>query len=278
MRRIIPYAYIAAGALVAAFGINGFLVSHGLADGGLTGLALLIFYLWGIPVGLTYFLLNIPLVAWLWRLYGFEAIIRTAWGALMLSISLPIMKGVAVPTTNTLLGAIYGGVLLGTGMGVIFRAGGTTGGADIIARIISHLKGLEMGKTLLAIDVLVIGLVGVVLGHEIALYSLIAMFAATRLIDAIQEGLVTFKSLTIISTQAAAIRQAIIDELERGVTVFSGRGGYTGEPREILYCVVGRSEVGRAKAIAHRLDSDAFVVVSEAREVLGKGFMAQGLR
>lgn len=272
-RHLKDFVVIAAGAPVAAFGINGFLVSHGLADGGLTGLAMLLHYTFGWAVGITYMAMNIPLLIWFGRLAGAGAVAKTFWGALTLSVALQWLAGVTVPTTNTLLGAIYGGALLGVGLGIIFRAGGTTGGADIIARIVHHYAGLELGRSLLAIDIVVIGLVGLVLGHEAAMYSLIAMFVATRLIDALQEGLITFKALTIISDEAEAIRQVIIGRLNRGVTVLTGQGGFTGTPRQILYCVVTRSEVGRVKNLAHEIDPAAFVVVADAREVLGEGFV-----
>lgn len=265
------YLLIAAGAFIFAFGLNFFLVANRLAEGGVTGISLILFYLFQIPIGATILALNVPLFIIGWRLLGRGFAVRTVFGVVMVSLFVEILGGFREPT-DPLLAALYGGALTGLGLGLIFRAGGTTGGSDILARILWHFRGLEMGRTIFALDVLVVSTSGLLLGRNQALYTLVAMFVASRVIDTIQQGLFLAKAVIIVSDQSRQIADRIMTEMERGTTILEGKGGYTSREKEILYCVVTRGELTRLKLLVREVDPAAFVVVQDAGEVLGEGF------
>lgn len=265
------YLLIAAGAFIFAFGLNFFLVANRLAEGGVTGISLILFYLFQIPIGATILALNVPLFIIGWRLLGRGFAVRTVFGVVMVSLFVEILGGFREPT-DPLLAALYGGALTGLGLGLIFRAGGTTGGSDILARILWHFRGLEMGRTIFALDVLVVSTSGLLFGRNQALYTLVAMFVASRVIDTIQQGLFLAKAVIIVSDQSRQIADRIMTEMERGTTILEGKGGYTSREKEILYCVVTRGELTRLKLLVREVDPAAFVVVQDAGEVLGEGF------
>ncbi|RIV25709.1 YitT family protein [Alicyclobacillaceae bacterium I2511] len=269
---IIQWGSILVGSLVYSLGLNLFLVANHLAEGGFVGISLLLLYKLQWPLGLTFFILNIPLL-WLgWRKFGHEFIFKTTVGVLGVSLFSTLTAHWQVQTHDPLLAALYAGVLTGLGLGMIFRAGATTGGSDIIARLIRHFIGFSMGKTLFAIDVCVIGLVAIIIGLETAMYSLVALFVSSRVIDFVIEGVRSAKAVTIISEHHELILAAIHEHLERGTTLLQARGGYTGEVKQVIYCVVSRMEVSRVQQIVQKVDTRAFVVVSNAHEVLGEGF------
>jgi uncharacterized membrane-anchored protein YitT (DUF2179 family) len=162
-------------------------------------------------------------------------------------------------------------------MGIVFRFRGSTGGTDIAAKLAAHYTGLSLGEALLAVDALVVIAAGVVFSPEFAMYALFAIFVTSKMIDIVQEGLYSGKALFIISAQSQAIADALLHQLGRGVTVFPSRGAYSNTPSETLLCVVGRGEIGRAKAIVRTEDQKAFVIVTDAKEVLGEGFNHEAL-
>lgn len=263
---------IVVGSLIYSFGLNAFLVANHLAEGGFVGISLLLLYKVGWPIGITFLIMNIPLLILSWRMFGHEFIAKTTVGVLGVSIFTSLTAHFQVNTHDPLLAALYAGVITGIGLGLIFRAGGTTGGADIIARLIRHYRGIGMGKVLFSIDVLVIALVAIVIGHETAMYSLVALFVSSRVIDFVIEGGTKGKALTIISNQYKGIADAIHEKLERGTTLLQARGGYTGQDKQVIYCVVSREEVNRVQRIVAAIDPHAFIIVNDIHEVLGEGF------
>ncbi|WP_035462023.1 YitT family protein [Alicyclobacillus macrosporangiidus] len=271
-RWIWKWLSILAGALIYAIGLNAFLVSNHLAEGGFVGISVLLLYLLHWPLGLTFFLLNIPLLWVGWRVFGHEFIVLTTGGVVAVSLFSSLTARIQLPTHDPLLGALYAGVVTGFGLGLIFRTGATTGGSDIIARLVRHRYGVSMGRTLFVIDVCVIGIVAVLIGRETAMYSLVALFVASRVIDFVIEGTRRGKALTIVSDNPEAIADAIHRQLERGTTLFQAVGGFTGTPRQVVYCVVSREEVVRVQQIVYAADPRAFVVVNDVHEVLGEGF------
>jgi len=266
------WLYIAVGAFIYSVGLNGFLVTNHLAEGGFVGISLLILYKLGIPLSATFFVLNIPLLALTWRKFGHEFIVKTTVGVVCVSLFTWLTASFHVVTGDRLLAALYAGVVTGVGLGLIFRAGATTGGADIIAKLVRHHKGIGVGRTLFAIDVCVIGLVAVMIGREVAMYSLVALFVSSRVIDFVIEGVSRGKAITIISDKTAAIADAIHAEMERGTTLLQAQGGFTGDIKQVIYCVVSREEVTKIQRIVERTDNRAFVVVNDVHEVLGEGF------
>nr|WP_229776656.1 YitT family protein [Alicyclobacillus cellulosilyticus] len=270
--KVSQWGMILFGAFVYAVGVNALLVANHLTEGGFVGLSILLYYRFGIPVGLTFFVINLPLLFYSWRVFGRAFILKTFVGVAAVSVFSSLTSPLRLPIHDPLLAALYAGVILGLGLGLIFRTGATTGGADIIARLARHFRGLAMGRTLFVVDVCVIGLVALQIGYERAMYSLVALFVASRVIDFVIEGATKGKALTIISDRPAEIADQIHRQLDRGTTILLAKGGYTGRDRQVVYCVVAREEVNRVQHIVSAVDPRAFVVVNDVHEVLGEGF------
>jgi len=272
--RIKSIIAIIIGTFIIGFGINYFNIPNSLAEGGITGISIIIKILFPqVDQGLVYLLLNVPLFYVGYKILGRTPFIYTLVGTFSLSGALSIFERVLHPQamTNTLLAAIYAGVTVGAGLGIIFRFGGTTGGVDIIARLLQKYYGISMGKTLFFGDIIVIAASLIYLSAESAMNTLVAVFIAARVIDFFQDGAYAGKAFTIISSQAKKIAEEILT-IERGVTIMKGKGAYSGMEKEIIYCVVSRNEVVRMKTIIQEIDPHAFVIVSDVHEVLGEGF------
>lgn len=268
------YLGIALGSLVTAVGLNMFLIPNKVAAGGVSGLATVLHYVLGFPVGVTMLALNIPLFLLSVKVLGTRFGINTLYGAAILSVAI---DGTApftpVLTQDLLLNSLYGGVLSGIGMGLVFRFRGTTAGTDLAAAIINKMTGISVGQALLMVDFFVILSAGIAFkSAELSLYALISLFVTTQLIDLIQEGPSSSKAFMIVTAVPDQVAQAILAELERGVTFLQGRGAYTGQMRETLLCVVSTSEVTMLKELIYNLDKSAFVIVADVHEVLGEGF------
>lgn len=271
-QQIGSWGMIVVGAFIYSVGLNAFLVTNHLAEGGFVGISLLLFYKFGWPLGLTFFILNIPLLFVAWRKFGLAFVLKTFVGVASVSVCSSLTTHWRVPTHDPLLAALYAGVVTGFGLGVLFRTGATTGGADIIARIVRHARGVPMGRVMFSIDVCVIAVVALVIGRETAMYSLVALFVGSRVIDFVIEGANSGRAVLIISNHTEAISKRILSDLGRGTTLLQARGGFTGQAREVIYCVVSREEVLRVQRIVHAADPQAFVVVNNVHEVLGEGF------
>lgn len=276
MKSLKSYLSIVIGAFIFALGLNYFIIANGLGEGGFTGLALIIHYLTGMPVGVILLVINIPLIIIGWRKWGKIFVWKTVLGVVMVSIAVDLTRGFALHTTDLLLAALYGGVLSGVGIGLVLRAGATTGGIDIIARYFYEEKGISIGKFYFLFDLALIGSIAYLFGLNIALYTLVTVFVFSQVVDRVLDGLNKAKAVIIISGESQAIIQAISIELDRGITVIKGLGGYTKEEKEVIYVVVGWYQVISLKKLIRRLDPQAFVIVSDVHEVLGKGFKANG--
>jgi len=276
-KRVSSWLLILVGSFIYSIGLNAFLVANHLAEGGLVGISLLLLYKLHWQLGLTFFILNLPLLIPAWKLFGHEFILKTAVGVIGVSVFSTLTEHMQVQTHDPLLAALYAGVVTGLGLGLIFRTGATTGGADIIARFMRHYKGVGMGRTLFAIDVAVIGLVAIIIGRETAMYSLVALFVSSRVIDFVIEGVSPGKAIMIISNKAPDISAVVLSQLGRGTTLLQAQGGFTGDNKQVVYCVVGREEVHRIQEMVHAIDKSAFVVVNDVHEVLGEGFSYKSL-
>lgn len=268
----VEWLMIVVGSVIYSIGLNAFLITNHLAEGSFVGISVLLYYLFHFPIGLTFFILNIPLLILAWRMFGREFVLKTGVGVVGVSVFSEVTKFIQVPTHDPLLAALYAGVVTGLGLGLIFRTGGTTGGADIIARILRHYRGIGMGKTLFSIDLIVLCFVVIVVGKQIAMYSLVALFVSSRVIDFVIEGAQSGKALTVVSTKHNEIIEEIHRKLDRGTTLLEARGGFTGEIRPVIYCVVAREEVVQVQRIIHDVDASAFVTINHVHEVLGEGF------
>lgn len=272
-KNLVHYLGIALGGAVAASGLVLFLIPNKIAAGGISGLATVIHHLTGLPTGLMMLALNIPLFLLGAREMGMVFILRTFYGASVYSVTVDLLSFVMQPlTSDPLLASIYGGVLVGAGLAVVIRFGGSTGGTDLAARLLNRYSSLTVGQSLMFIDTCVIAVAGLVFNLELALYGLLSLFVTTKILDGIQEGFSYAKAAIIISEHSEAIAQRIFKELDRGVTGFSGRGLYTGNFKETLFCVVHRNEITKLKTLVASVDPAAFVVLTDVREVLGEGF------
>lgn len=270
--RVLGWLQIGLGSFITALGLNLFLIPNRIAAGGVSGIATLLYYLVGWPVGPTMLAINVPLFLAAVHFLGGRFGVRTLVGAVLLSVFVSLTGHLNPLTANTLLAAIYGGIAGGVGMGLVFRAGGTTGGTDLAAALLNRFLRLSFGKGLLTIDSLVITAAGVVFSPELALYALLTLFLTSRVIDLVQEGETYAKAAFIISSEAEAIRTAILHDLGRGVTLLKVEGGFTGRPWQALLCVVTQAELTRLKHTVAACDKQAFVIVGSVYEVLGEGW------
>jgi len=264
------------GTIIFAFGLVHFNMQNNLAEGGLTGITLLLYFLFDIDPSYSNLILNIPLFFVGWKLLGRTTFVYTLIGTFSLSIFLWIFQRyqIMIPLDGDLaLAALFAGVFLGIGLGIIFRFGGTTGGVDIIARLAQKYLGWSMGKTMFLFDAFVITLSLIFyLTYREAMYTLVAVFVGARVIDFMLEGAYAAKGATIISDKSEEIATKIMQEMDRGVTIIKGQGSFTKQERNILYCVVNRNEVIKLKQVITIVDPHAFVTVSDVRDVLGEGF------
>ena len=272
------YILVVAGALVQAIGLRLFLVPADLASGGISGISQLVNHFTHWPIGLMVFIGNIPLFIVGWRLLGGRRFtIRTLVAVAAYSffadalLWLPFFPKQGI-TNDLVLNSLYGAVVSGFGYGLVYRGQGTSGGSDILARILNRWRGISMTQSYLMTDTLVILSAGFIFGWQKALYALITLYVSGLVVDTTMEGAGTVRSALIVTSRCREVADRILEEMERGVTILDGTGGYTGEARPVLYCVVTRSEVQQLKTIVHEADPKAFMVVGAAHEALGEGF------
>ncbi|HEY8486473.1 MAG TPA: YitT family protein [Limnochordales bacterium] len=270
--RLLPWAQIAAGSLVSAVAVNAFLVPFRLADGGIVGLSVVLYHRFGLPVAPTVVALNLPIFLAGWRLLGLPFVGRTFFGVAALALFVQLTRAMRPPTADVLLATLYAGAIQGLGLGIVLRAGGSTGGTDTLARIVAQRTPLKVGEVILYFDLLVLALAAATFGLERALYSGLTLVLTSRVVDFILQGQYAARAVIIISDRHEAIARRILRELDRGATLLFGRGAYTGKDRTVVYCVLNRDQVPRLRAIVHQEDPRAFMVMADAVEVLGEGF------
>lgn len=268
------YAQIVVGSALVGIGVNLFFVPNQVVSGGVTGIAILLHYGFGTPVGLVTLLLNLPLlvIGWRWA-GGARFLVRTGIAVAVLSATIDLTGPyLTAPTTDRLLVICYGGLLDGLGMGLVFRGRGTTGGTDVIARIAHRFLGLGIGQTLLILNIAIFAAAAFQFGAEAVMVALALAFVSSRVLDMVQAGFSASRQAMIITEDPDGVRDAIFNHLRRGVTLLEARGGFTGRSRPMLYVVVAAHEVGRLKLRVAEVDPDAFVAISSAQEVFGEGF------
>ena len=269
--------FFVVGSFIYAVSVNVFTAPNNIAPGGVTGISTMVNYVAGWPIGMLGLLLNIPIFIWAIIEIGYKLVGKTMIATVFVSIAidsismfLPAYKG------DPMLAAIFGGILEGAGLSLVFMRGGTTGGSDLVARLLGRrLRNLSLGKLMLGIDLTVVIVSAFVYQSiESALYAVIAIFVSTKLIDAILYGtdIGTGKVLFIMSMKNNEIAQDILTDMDRGVTVLKSRGAYSGREGEVLLCAVRRYEVVKVKDIVRFYDKDAFMIVGDAGEISGEGF------
>lgn len=267
------YIIVALACVVMAFNINYFFVGNKLAEGGVSGLSLIIHYLSHIDVSYLYFALNIPLIILAYIFLGKNFLLKTFFATFVLSVFLKVFASFSEPLDDILLAAIFGGAINGIAIGIVFYAGGSTGGMDIVAKIVNKYTGIPISRILLATDFIVLSIVAVIFGKVIFMYTLISLVISSKMIDIIQVGIYSAKGVTIITTKEDEIRKRIMEDTGRGITLIDAKGGYTQKEIGMLYCVVGQYQLIKVKTIVKEVDPSAFMIVADVHEVIGNGFL-----
>ena len=269
--------FFVAGALIDAVSVNVFTAPNHIAPGGITGIGTMLNYLFQTPIGMVNMIINIPIIIWAIVEIGYKLVAKSIAAIIVFSVAIDTLA-LVLPAYdgNPFLAAIFGGVLEGIGLALVFMRGSTTGGTDMIARLLGkHFRHLSMGKLMLAVDLVIIAASALVYQKlESALYAIIAIFVSTRIIDTILYGTDSGngKLYFIISKKSDEIRRRILEDIDRGVTIIPIQGGYSGQDGDMLLCAVRRYEVAKINDIIHTADRDAFVIVGEAGEITGEGF------
>ena len=274
------YLLIIIGTALMAFAIASVLEPASLVTGGFSGIAIIVkqytghLIPGGVPLSVTNLVLNIPVFLIAIRLKGLRYLIHTLFATVMLSFWLSVLPVVPLAGDDLLLASLYGGILMGAGIGLVFVTGATTGGTDLIAALVQHfLRHYSISNILWVIDTAVV-LVGVYLyGIQITLYAIIAIYLTSKISDGIIDGLKFSKAAFIITEKPEALATLVMEELGRGVTGISATGMYSGDSKNMLLCVVSKKEIVRLKELAKSCDPNAFVIVTDVREVLGEGFI-----
>ena len=274
------YVLILVGTAVMALAIQCIYDRVGLVTGGFTGLTIVIRSLTkslvhgGIPLWFTNIVLNVPIFIYSYIRFGKKYIGRTLFATVMLSVWLYIIPGVDLSGDDYLLAALFGGAFTGIGMGLVLRAGATTGGTDMVAALIqARLRHYSVVQIMQVMDAAIVITGLYVFGLRSTLYAVVSIFVMTKVSDAFLEGFKNSKAALIITNHHKEVAKRLMDELDRGVTGLDAKGMYTQDYKCVLYCVVSRKEIVQLKEIVNDVDPEAFVIVSDVREVLGEGFM-----
>ena len=271
----------AAGGAIFALAVDLFYLPAGITTGGITGVAILLKRGFGLPVGITSLMMNVPLFVLAFRYLGLRFAAASLYGAAISYIACDALAFLertavaAVARTDPLLAAFFGGMLMGGGLGLVFAAGGTTGGVDIAAALVHRKKpGLSLGRLMLVGDLMVIA-AGTAADGDVRgfMYGCVALYVSARAIDAVLYGLERGTAALIVTAREKEVKKAIFDHLSRGVTEIPALGGYTGDRRTVLLCAVSLSQTATLTAAVRAGDPDAFVILTEAREMIGRGFV-----
>lgn len=269
---ILEYIYVVVGSTIVALAFNLFLLPNRIASGGVSGISTILDAVLGWEPAFVQLALNVPLffagIILLGRAFGLKSLV----GTLLLPWVVYLSKDMTPATTDPLLGALFGGIGVGLGLGIVFRGKASTGGVDLAAQIVNKYTGFSLGTCVAMIDGMIVLTAAIVFDIELGLYALIALFVTSKTIDLIQVGFGYSKMAIIITNKENEVRQAIFSEVKRGVTRLSAYGGYTDDERPILMCVVQQSEFTKLKQTVKHVDPSAFVIVTNAAEVLGEGF------
>ena len=276
LRRIIQYFFVLVGSAVYAAGFEFFMFPNSIVSGGVTGIAMIINYFSNLPVGVLTILLNIPLFVFAWRSFGREFMLNSLIGMAVSSAFVDLVAvGGVVLTRDPMLASIIGGAIKGAGLGVIYYVGATTGGIDIVAKILRRrFPQINFGTIVLLLDVVIISAYALILGnYESAMYSVIAMFVVSRVIDLILYGIDNSSLCYIISEKSEQLSAEITSgRLHRGVTILEGKGAYSHQEKQVIMCVIKRTQIGELRRLVRSIDEHAFFVVSDAKNVFGNGF------
>jgi uncharacterized membrane-anchored protein YitT (DUF2179 family) len=269
VRYVKKYLLLFIGAVVAAAGLEFFLIPNQIIDGGIVGISILLSHITNISVSIYIILLNLPFLYLGYMLIGKTFCISTLFSVVSLAYWVSYFHPIPELTHDFFLAAIFGGVLVGIGVGLIIRFGGSLDGTEIVAIILDKKSGFSVGEIVMFFNLFILGSAGLVFGWDKAMYSLVAYFVAFKVIDLTIEGLDESKGVMIVSDNADSIAQVLLARLGRGVTILHGQGGFSQEPKKVLYSVITRLEIAKLKAIVDEIDSNAFVTIHDVHDVIG---------
>lgn len=276
LRIISRVLFMFLGSVLAAIGLEIFLIPNNVIDGGITGISIISSHLTKLPLGLFIFILNIPFLIVGYKHIGKTFTISTLFSVTSLSILVSVLHPVSSITHDTLLASVFGGITLGIGVGLIIRNGGSLDGTEIIAIILDKRTGFSIGEIVMFFNIFILSSAGLVFGWDRAMYSLLAYFIAFKVIDVTVEGLDESKAVIIISEKYEEITDALLARLGRGVTLLEGKGGYTNTPTNVIYVIVTRLEIAKLKSIVNGFDEKALITVGNV-EVTGRGYKKKSI-
>ncbi|KAB2328502.1 YitT family protein [Cytobacillus depressus] len=271
-KRIVDIVYILIGAFLFAVGVNVFIIPNELGEGGVTGITIIAYYLWQWSPGLVNLVLNSILLIVGYKYLSKMTTIYTIIAVVFNSLFLHLTEGWTIESNEIVVSTIFGAVIIGVGIGLIIRVGGTTAGSTILARITQKYLGWNLAYGLLFFDLIVALSSYFIIGAEKLMLTIMMLYIATKVMEFVIEGINTKKAVTIISKEPDQIAQQVNSIMQRGVTVFSGSGYYTKAQKDILYIVISSQEIVRLKKIVKEADKDAFLAIHDVRDVFGLGF------
>lgn len=263
--------FLTVGAIITAFALESFLVPNNIIDGGVIGISMIVSHITKLNLGLLILIINTPFIIMAFKKMGAKFVVQTVYANIILALFLNIFHHYKV-TGDLLLSTVFGGMILGFGVGVILKHEGSLDGTEMLSLVVSRRFGCSVGEFIMGINVFIYLVAGKVFSWESAMYSILTYFIASKVIDMVMEGLNSSKSVRIISDEATAIGQALIEKLDISVTYLQGIGGYTGQDKDLIYCVISRLELPKMLDIIKDIDSNAFVSVVDVHEVYGGRF------
>lgn len=264
------------GSILAAMGLEIFLIPNNIIDGGITGISIMASYLTSVQLGVFIFIFNLPFVIIGYRHIGKTFALSTIFSVICFSIGVTLLHPVPGVTQDTLLATIFGGIILGVGIGLIIRNGGSLDGTEIVAILLEKRSAFSIGEIVMFINLFILGSSGFLFGWDRAMYSLIAYFIAFKAIDITVEGLEESKAVIVVSDKNKEISEAIMDRLGRGITLLDGKGAYSGDETEVIYVVISRLEVAKLKNIVNDFDESALITITSV-EGTGKKYTKKAI-
>ncbi|MBN3527177.1 YitT family protein [Paenibacillus apiarius] len=274
LKRVI---FITAGAVLMGVALELFLVPNNVIDGGITGVSIVVAKVTNLPLGLFIFIINLPFLIVGYKQIGKTFAFSTLYGIAVMSGTTLWLHHAEAFTNEKILAVLFGGLILGLGVGLVLRFGGSLDGTEIVAILVSKKTRVPVGQIILFINVFIFIIAGFVFGWDSAMYSIFTFYIASKVMDVVVEGLNESKSVTIISSEYEEVSQAILDRLGRSTTFLYGRGGYSKEETQIIYCVVTRLELAKLKAVVQEIDEKAFIAIESVSDVLGGNFQKNSI-
>ncbi|WP_094606953.1 hypothetical protein SPSIL_048020 [Sporomusa silvacetica DSM 10669] len=277
LRILEKYILLFIGSIIAAIGLEIFLVPNNIIDGGIVGISIMVSHVTGLPLSLFLVVLNIPFLYLGYTQIGKTFALSTLFSIVSLSYWVSVFHPIPGLTNDLFLAAIFGGIIVGIGVGLIIRYGGSLDGTEIVAILLDKRTSFSVGEIIMFFNLFILTSAGFVFSWDKAMYSLVAYFVAFKVIDTVIEGLDESKAVMIVSDKPEEITETLMARLGRGVTVLHGEGGYTKERKDVLYCVITRLEMAKLKSIVDEVDENAFVTFNDVHEVMGGQFKKKAI-